>query len=51
MHFQKVVKNYLVFSKNYLVFSKHYVMPPYKKIQTLVSAFIQTLIFGKNRDP
>ena len=26
-------------------------MPPYKKIQTLVSAFIQTLIFGKNRDP
>ena len=26
-------------------------MPPYKKLQTLISAFIKNLIFGKNRDP
>ena len=37
--------------KNYLVFRKNYIMPPYKKLQTLISAFIKNLIFGKNRDP
>ena len=40
-----------LFINNYLVFSKNYIMPPYKKLQTLISAFIKNLIFGKNRDP
>ena len=51
MKMHKFYEKRTLFINKYLVFSKNYIVPSYKKLQTLISAFIKNLIFGKNRDP
>ena len=37
--------------ENYPPFIENYGPPPYRKLQPLISAFIENSIFGNNRDP
>ena len=46
------IENYPFFIENYPPFiKKNYGPPPERKLQPLISAFIENSIFGNNRDP
>ena len=45
------IENYPFFIENYPPFIKNYGPPPERKLQPLISAFIENSIFGNNRDP
>ena len=40
-----------LFIENYPPFIENFGPPPYRKLQPLISAFIENSIFGNNRDP
>ena len=40
-----------LFIENYPPFTENFRPPPYRKLQPLISAFIENSIFGNNRDP
>ena len=54
-HFNKkwthFIENYPFFIENYPPFIKNYGAPPERKLQPLISAYIENQIFGNNRDP
>ena len=44
-------KNLPLFTENYPPFIENFGPPPYRKLQPIISAFIENSIFGNNRDP
>ena len=44
-------KNYPFLQKTYPPFIENYGPPPYRKLQPLISAFIENSIFGNNKRP
>jgi len=44
-------KNLPLFTENYPLFIENFGSPPYRKLQPIISAFIENSIFGNNRDP
>ena len=41
----------LFITENYPPFTENFRPPPYRKLQPLISAFIENSFFGNNRDP